>query len=87
MKNVVIIDGALNSRFEIYGIEENIFNQLFPSDIDEIYLEDLDDELQDDATFWNRVYENEIGRQNVQGIHGILHTHPRSKVSMLEPSS
>ncbi|MDP6041077.1 MAG: hypothetical protein QGG64_21180 [Candidatus Latescibacteria bacterium] len=87
MKNIVIIDGALNSRFEIYGVADDIFDQLFPSDIDEIYLEDLDDELQDDAPFWNRVYENEIDRQNVQGIHGILHTHPRAKVSIMESLS
>ncbi|MCZ6633046.1 MAG: hypothetical protein O7G87_06540 [bacterium] len=86
MKNVEIVDGALNSRFEIYGVEGEVFDRLFPSGQDEVYLEDLDAALQDDVAFWERVYAHEVDRQSVQGIHGILHTHPRAKVSILEIS-
>ena len=83
MKNVEVVDGALNSRFEIYAVDDEIFAQLF-TDTDEVYLEDLSETLQNDALFWDRFYVQEVGRQVVQGIHGILHTHPRAQVSILE---
>jgi len=86
MRNIEIIDGALNSRFEIYAVDDDVFARLFQSNED-VYLEDLDEALQDDIAFWDRVYANEVDRQTVQGIHGVLHTHPRAKVSILELSS
>ena len=85
MKNIEIVDGALNSRFEIYAVEDHIFARLFPNGTDEIYLEDVDDILQEDVSFWESIYAKEVNRQTVQGIHGILHTHPRAKISILEP--
>jgi hypothetical protein len=84
MKNIEIVDGALNSRFEIYAVQDSIFDRLFLEGKDEIYLEDLSQELQDDAEFWNQVYATEIERPAVRGIHGIIHTHPKAKVSILE---
>lgn len=84
MKNIEIVDGALNSRFEIYTVEDNVFDTLFPDEKDEVYLEDLSEELQNDTVFWDQVYALEVERRLVQGIHGILHTHPKAKVSILE---
>ena len=84
MKNIEIVDGALNSRFEIYTVDDEVFQKLFPEEKDEIYLEDLSEELQNDAALWDQVYAREVDRRSVQGIHGILHTHPRAKVSILE---
>ena len=86
MKNIEIVDGTLNSRFEIYVVDEDVFQRLFPDGKDEIYLEDLDEALQNDAPLWDQVYAQEVDRHTVQGIHGILHTHPRAKVSILEPA-
>lgn len=83
MKNVEVVDGALNSRFEIYAVDDEFFAQLFTS-IDEIYLEDLSEELQNDAAFWDRFYAHEVNRHSVRGIHGILHTHPKAQISILE---
>lgn len=83
MKNVEVVDGALNSRFEIYAVDDGIFAQLFAS-IDEVYVEDLSEELQDNASFWDQFYAHEVDRHSVQGIHGILHTHPKAQVSILE---
>ena len=84
MQNIEIVDGALNSRFEIYAVGDEVFEALFPEGKDEIYLEDLSEELQDDAALWDRVYAREVDRRSVRGIHGILHTHPKAKVSILE---
>ncbi len=79
MKHVEIIDGALNSRFEIYAVSDEDFRWVFGSK-DEIYLEDLEESFQDDATFWDRFYAQEVDRRTVVGIHGVLHTHPRAKI-------
>lgn len=85
MKNIEIIDGALNSRFEIYTVDDETFALLFPEGQDEIYLEDLSEALQNDEAFWDRVYTYEVDRQSVTGIHGILHTHPKVQVVTFGP--
>ena len=81
MKHVEIIDGALNSRFEIYAVSDEDFQRVFGSK-DEVYLEDLDDVLQNDIAFWDRFYFTEVDRRTVVGIHAMLHTHPKAKVSI-----
>ena len=87
MKHIEIVDGALNSRFELYAVTDQVFDLLFPAEKDEIYLEDLSKELQEDAAFWDQVYAREVNRHTVQGIHGILHTHPKAKISILEQTA
>lgn len=82
MKNVEVVDGALNSRFDIYAVGDEVFVQLFTGS-DEVYLEDLSEELQNDAAFWDRFYAHEVDRHSVRGIHGILHTHSKAQVSIL----
>jgi len=77
MKNVLIIDGALNSRYEIYMIRDDMFKRLFGSGKEEIYLEELSEELQNDVNFWNGFYQIEVNKKEINGIHGILHTHPK----------
>jgi hypothetical protein len=84
VKNIEIIDGALNSRFEIYTIDDETFSLLFPKGQDEIYLEDLSEALQNDVAFWERMYAHEVDRHSVTGIHGMFHTHPKVQISIVE---
>ena len=44
MKNVEIVDGALNRRFEIYAVDDGVFAQLFTG-LDEDYVEDLSEDM------------------------------------------
>ena len=44
-------------------------------------------ELQENAAFWDQVYAREVDRRTVKGIHGILHTHPKAKISILEQTA
>jgi hypothetical protein len=75
MKNVQIIDGAINSSFSIYSIPEAVFNQIFPAPGQNIeFIEDV----------VRRVGEKQAGelmkstwgsrkeKQHVNGIHGTL---------------
>ena len=64
-------------------MEDRIFDRLFCGRKDEIYLEDLSEDLQNEVKFGDEVYAREVDRSTVQGIHGILHTHPKAKVSIL----
>lgn len=84
MKNIEVIDGALNSRFEIYTVDEETFATLFPQGQQDTYLEDLDETLQEDVTFWERVYAREVDRRLANGIHGVLRTHPKVRASTFE---
>ena len=86
MKHIEIIDGALNSCFEIYAVPEQVFNVLFPKK-DEIYLEKLPQELQEDVAFWDQVYALEVDRRMSKGIHGVLHTHPKAELATLKRSA
>jgi hypothetical protein len=81
MKHVEIVDGALNSRFEIYAVSEEAFRRVFGPK-DEVYLEDLQESLQNDTAFWDQFYAQEVDRRTVVGIHGVMHTHPRAKVTI-----
>ncbi len=87
MKHIEVVDGALNSRFELYAVPDQLFDLLFSAAEDEIYLEDLSKELQENAAFWDQVYAREVDRRTVRGIHGILHIHPKAKISILEQTA
>ncbi len=82
--HTAIVDEALNSRFERYAVPDQVFDLLFSAEEDEIYLEDLSKEQQENAAFWDQVYAREVDRRTVQGMHGILRTHPKAKISILE---
>ena len=81
MKHVEIVDGALNSRREISAVSDEDIARVFGTK-DEVYLEDLEESLQDDAIFWHRFYAKEVDRRTVIGIHGVFHMHPKAKVSI-----
>ncbi|MNJ63683.1 hypothetical protein D3C77_596010 [compost metagenome] len=71
-KNIQVIDGAINSVYKIYEVEEEVFDTIFQRGTDVAFLDDLV-HLIDDNRFWSRVYKNKVDKKNVTGIHGTLH--------------
>lgn len=71
MKNIQVVDGAINSCFRIFEVEEEKFQILFPSTADIAFLEDFDH--LDGTGFWGSIYSNEVDKKNIAGIHGTLH--------------
>ena len=75
MKNVLVIDGALNCAYDIYTISDADFEIIFPDDQDIEFAEDLEDgrlseqELED---LGKRLWKNRIEKKLVNGIHGTL---------------
>lgn len=74
MKNIQIIDGAVNCVYDIFSATDEEFDLIFPSGqdvafIDEIYQSGDPDEL-DEA--FKRIWRRRIRKVDAQGIHGII---------------
>jgi hypothetical protein len=75
MKNIQIIDGAKNSIFEVYGITEELFDIMFPSNTDIAFLDDLEQifaKVGDDQIM-QMLYGRPVNKKELSGIHGTLH--------------
>ncbi|PBC05931.1 hypothetical protein CK220_01785 [Mesorhizobium sp. WSM3860] len=74
MRNIQIIDGALNATFSIFQATEEEFAAIFPDGQDMELAEDLFERLGDEeagrvlAQLWNRP----ILKRDALGIHGTL---------------
>lgn len=75
MKNIQIIDGALNSTFEIYQLPDEIFEIMFPNGTDVAFLDDVQKAFvrSQIPNPWDIVYGNQVNKVEVIGIHGTLH--------------
>ena len=82
MKNVQIIDGAINSVFEIYGVSDPIFNKLFPNGTDISFMEDFAEQ----DPVWLGFYNNRVSKQSVPGIHGTLHLGDKAEKARFFPT-
>jgi hypothetical protein len=69
MKNVQVIDGALNSIFEVYAIPEDVFARFFPDGADIAFAEDFPGP----TPVWPDFCRNRIDKKSVRRIDGTLH--------------
>ncbi|WP_342655275.1 hypothetical protein [Pseudomonas sp. F3-2] len=74
MKNIQIIDGALNCVYDIFSCDEASFNTLFPAGTDiafssEIWEREEDVELE---SIFRRLWESPVPKSQAMGIHGII---------------
>ncbi len=75
MKNIQIIDGALNCTFSIFQASNEEFALLFPDSGQEIqYAEDLAKRPNQRkiAAALKRIWERPIRKRDAQGVHGTL---------------
>ncbi len=76
MKNVQVIDGAVNSTYDIFQIPDKIFRIIFPKGSDVAFLDEAEKRLRRmgfDYTIWNKIYANQVDKKHVISIHGTLH--------------
>jgi hypothetical protein len=72
MKNIQVIDGALNSTFSIFQATDEEFALFFPEPGQDIQFgEDLDP-LVAETLGANPIWERPIRKRDAQGIHGTL---------------
>ncbi|MCP3852501.1 MAG: hypothetical protein GY694_20065 [Gammaproteobacteria bacterium] len=74
MKNIQIIDGALNCVYDIFEATEEQFVLIFPEGtdiafIDEVYERENESEL--DSAF-EKIWKRRVSKRNAIGVHGIL---------------
>lgn len=74
MKNVQIIDGAINATYSIFQATEEEFSSLFPDGQDMELIEDFFARLGSDAAqlLLERLWERPIRKSDAMGIHGTL---------------
>jgi hypothetical protein len=82
MKNVQVIDGAINSVFEIYAIPDDVFVRLFPNGTDVAFAEDFSD----NDSVWTDFYKHRIDKKSVRGIDGTLHLFKKAEVASYFPT-
>jgi len=82
MKNVQIIDGAMNSLFEIYAIPDDVFVRLFPSGADVAFAEDF----AESDSLWAGFYKHRVDKKSVRGIDGTLHLTKKAEVACFFPT-
>lgn len=74
MKNIQIVDGAVNCVYDIFAATDEEFSRIFPPGqdiafIDEVYARGNAEEL--DRAF-KSLWERRVPKAQVQGIHGTL---------------
>jgi hypothetical protein len=74
MKNIQVIDGAVNSVYDIFAATDEEFSLIFPAGqdiafIDEVYDRDNSEVLD---TAFNNIWRRRIPRREANGIHGLL---------------
>ena len=74
MKNIQVIDGAINSVYDIFQATDEEFAQIFASGEDIAFIDEVYDrvgEKQLDVVF-EHIWQRRIQKTQVNGIHGTL---------------
>jgi hypothetical protein len=75
LKNIQIIDGALNATFSVFQVTEDEFAAIFPADGQDMeFIEDFIERVGDERAgqILRPVWDRPILKRDVQGIHGTL---------------
>lgn len=75
MKNIQVIDGALNCAYEIYSVTDDEFRVLFPGEGQDIeFIEDAIERVGDSTLgqMMSEVWKRPVAKTDVVGIHGTL---------------
>lgn len=73
-KNIQVIDGANNTLYLTYRVDEKDFDLLFPNGQDIEFADDFIIRVgkKKAKSVLKRLWDNEISKKKVQGIHGTL---------------
>ena len=74
MKNIQVIDGALNCTYSLFAATEKEFAHLFPGQTDVAFADELFERLgeQTAARLLNALRERPVDKKTAAGIHGTL---------------
>jgi hypothetical protein len=75
MKNIQVIDDAINARYGIYSVTNDEFYSIFPAAGQDIeFIEDVIERLGVDKAgeLMGPIWERTVAKPEVRGIHGTL---------------
>jgi hypothetical protein len=74
MKNIQVIDGALNCVYDLFAASDDDYSLLFPNGTDIALAEDFEDrrDVERIAVALERLWLNRVPKAQAMGIHGIL---------------
>ncbi len=78
MKNIMIIDGAMNCAYDIFAATDAEFALFFPADrqdvafIDEIWGNDDDNPPAGVSEAFDNLWKRPVAKPDANGIHGII---------------
>lgn len=75
MKNIQVIDGAINCVYSIFQVEDSTFEKIFPEPGQNIeFIEDLIERISEKELdeIMTPVWRNRIEKEDAIGIHGTL---------------
>lgn len=74
MKNIQIIDRAMNCVYDIFAAPDDVFDLVFAPGTDIAFVEELE-KRRDAKRVWdalNTIWSNRVRKCDVQGIHGTI---------------
>ncbi|NJK52830.1 MAG: hypothetical protein HC936_08330 [Leptolyngbyaceae cyanobacterium SU_3_3] len=72
MKNIQVIDHAINCAYDVYRVTEEEFSRIFPESEQDIqFIEDLGDD-EDITQILTRMWKRRLKKPEINGIHGTL---------------
>ena len=74
MKNIQVIDGALNCVYDVFAASDDDHALLFPNGTDIAFVEDFESprDVERIAAALERLWANRIPKGEAMGIHGVL---------------
>ena len=75
MKNIQVIDGAINSAFDIFAATDEEFGRIFPDGHDVVFVDEIDKRAEIDPSLdavFTAVYKRRVAKRDAMGIHGVI---------------
>ena len=75
MKNIQIIDDAVNCTYSIFAIDDDGFEALFPNGTDVAFESEIVERLGANIAnpIFDRLWQNPVDKKQVNGIHGSIY--------------
>ena len=74
MKNIQIIDNAINCVYDIFNCTEEEFNVIFPKDTDIAFIDEVIERENSEVVdkIFSEIWKRRVCKKDAMGIHGIL---------------
>lgn len=78
MKNIQIVDGAINCAYDIFAATDEQFNLIFPMDTDVAFIDEVLERCKKNGVgkalgkAFSEMWTRKLNKKSVVGIHGML---------------